>query len=61
MDLPECCFEGLVWTLSSVLIQRYGVNVDGSRWGPERDDALRLEDAKHDVVRWFQSVTVSRG
>ena len=51
----------LVWTRSSVLIQRYGVNVDGSRWGPERDDTLRLEDVKHDVVRWFQSVTVSRG
>ena len=51
----------VVWTRCSVLIQRYGVNVDGSRWGPERDDTLRLEDVKHDGVRWFQSVTVSRG
>ena len=53
--------HSLVWTWSSVLIQRYGVNADVSRWDPERDDTLRLEDVKHDGVRWFQSVTVSRG
>ena len=54
-----CLF--MMWTRCSMLIQRYGVNADGSRWDPERDDTLRLEDVKHDGVRWFQSVTVSRG
>ena len=39
------------WVQSSVLIQRYGVNADESRWDPGRDDALRLEDVEHGGVR----------
>ena len=41
----------LVWVQSSVLIQRYGVNADESRWDPGRDNALRLEDGEHGGVR----------
>ena len=43
------------WVQSSVLIQRYGVNADESRRGPERDDALRLEDVEHGGVRYSRA------